>query len=665
MGKGKIKRLSNNPHDDGTLIFKGKSHAKGGIDINYNGQNVEVEGEETFFKGKDGSLHIMGNMKVPNSNEKFKNVMKTLAGKEAAYQKIMEKGEKTLDSRIGRGIFAKIKQDTGELMMRGANMGMKDISDKKERLANLQNEMLQMANTLGMDAVAMSEGKNKQAKWGMTANAGKTIPVDDDFNKRLKAKLAKVEGGDNGYLVPSRARNKQGTAPMAFGKYQMVRSTRHGLYKSYFKGQYKNFDDFEQAYHTIPAVQEQAMTALLTDARAQFGDDETAVILNHRVGPSVTRKIQRDPRLMNVPIKQLVPGSPDTETAANYLKKTGMEIGSFMPSSADPNEVAKLLKLPKLPPSDDELFGNVTLANANTNLPKEKPTAPLVNEQPVMTKSRKYTFDTDNNTPEFFQKKLSPLQIAPEVLALATERAEAVPAQKYMPELMDQYQISYQDRVNENVGALNNLKRGVGEGVLSSLLAETYRANSLAQAEESRINQQVFNTIYNENQKIINDAIGTNLRLADVQMERQSKAKSITKANIYGALNSISNKLISNEVDNFDSALKQTMFNFRPEYNEKGEFVGMKYKGPDQQFGQGEESSASQQRNQTVTERTDTPAGSRTVRTESPLRTEQQELRLFDQKVDLFDMFSNSGSINRRVRNTRRDPFFTPNINNF
>ena len=140
---GKIEKLSNNPYDSGTIKFNGPSHENGGIDFNFKGNNVEVEGEETAFIEDNNTMHIFGNMKVPGTNKKFKDIVNDIGKEESKINnKIRQKPSSTDDV---------LASSTKKLMNNSYRNQLKYLSDKKSELASIQNMMLAHSEALGMN----------------------------------------------------------------------------------------------------------------------------------------------------------------------------------------------------------------------------------------------------------------------------------------------------------------------------------------------------------------------------------------------------------------------------------------------------------------------------------------------------------------------------------
>ena len=184
--------ISSNPYlpDTGeTVMFKGASHEEGGIDMKFGGNTVEVEGGEPAVKLKDGgkdNLTIFGNMKIPPfgvlelndpkaKGKKFKNYIKDLSEKEAKANKIVDKNMLMIDELEVATPFDKLKMSSGEAMLTGANMRLKDIAQKKQTASIVQNAILETADELGLESDALAKGNIKKGKFGKTAQEGLTI----------------------------------------------------------------------------------------------------------------------------------------------------------------------------------------------------------------------------------------------------------------------------------------------------------------------------------------------------------------------------------------------------------------------------------------------------------------------------------------------------------
>jgi len=191
IGKGSAQTLSYNPFlpDDGeTVMFRGPSHADGGMPIAYGNNPVEVEGGEPAVKLQDGgnneNLTVYGNLKIPKEFEKidplakgkkFKNYINDLSKIEDRQNKIIENSTKELNDLDVITSFDKLKLKTFETNELGANMKLKSIADKKIKAADLQNAINSTAEEFGLSADHLAKGKIKKEKINNKAKNGDSI----------------------------------------------------------------------------------------------------------------------------------------------------------------------------------------------------------------------------------------------------------------------------------------------------------------------------------------------------------------------------------------------------------------------------------------------------------------------------------------------------------
>lgn len=173
-----------------------------------------------------------------------------------------------------------------------------------------------------------------------------------------------------------------------------------------------------------------------------------------------------------------------------------------------------------------------------------------------------------------------------EIYGAATNRVEPVPVQRYEPELYSPYQVSFQDRLNQNQASYNAMVKGMGASnpsALGTLAAQKYAADSAVKADEFRANQAIANDIVNKNISLTNDAQLKNLALADQQMVRQSQARSKTRELNQMIVNSLSSKYAQNDYENKRLAAYENLYDYRFVPGEKG---GLKatYFGPNALF---------------------------------------------------------------------------------
>jgi hypothetical protein len=181
--RGEAETMSYNPYlpDGGeTIMFRGPSHENGGMPIEYGSSPVEVEGGEPAVKLQDGgtgedNMVVFGNLKIPNQflseigddkakGKKFKNYVADLSKIEAKQNKIIDNSSNGLDNLDLQTSFDKLKLDSYNANLIGANMKLKEIAEKKKNAAAVQNAINDTAEENGLVADDLARGKIKMDK---------------------------------------------------------------------------------------------------------------------------------------------------------------------------------------------------------------------------------------------------------------------------------------------------------------------------------------------------------------------------------------------------------------------------------------------------------------------------------------------------------------------
>lgn len=532
---GDAKPISYNPYAGPTLEFKGPSHEDGGIGISYGGKNVEVEGAETGVVGQDGELNVMGNMVLPGTNTKFKSLSKKIAGKENTTNKRMIKAKDLMDTSDPDGIYDYMKFNSGRAMMIGSDMKMKQLAQAREKLSGIQRTMLETADRLGVDPQDLSKGIYTKAKNGIAIYA---------------------DGGDTGPGKGTRSDRNNNPGNIKYGSWAKA----HGA-----TGQDK--DGF----------------AIFTDQTIGLGAMKSLLKSKQYNGLSVKDAINK-----------WTAGKPykyDLGTTANK-KVSDLNDGEFdnvvktMRNGEGTNYGVPLAKIPKTPTGN---IPDIVTSNGKISYNPNAPTTDRFsgeyqqvtgdsNPLPELNGNvKKIPSSTKNNG-------LNIDQIAGEIYGIASNQVEPVGAQKYQPQLYQPYQVSFQDRINDNQSTFTNIAKQLdyNPSALASLGAQKYNADNAVRAEEFRTNQGIANDVTNKNVSILNDAALRNQQIADTQMVRQATAKSKTKATTQEALNSISSKILQNDLENRRTKMYESLFDYRTD--DQGDLT---YQGPDAVFNTG------------------------------------------------------------------------------
>ena len=192
---GYMEPMSENPYlpDGGvTVMPRGQSHAESdgkgntGIGITFGDNPVEVERGEPMVKLQDGgtgedNLVVFGNMKIPNyglaefdkkaKGKKFKTYATDLTKTEAKQTKLIDKSSDKLDDLEVFTPFDKLELDSLQANIIGANMKLKDIADKKQKLGDLQQSIHNTAPEFGYEDV--DKFNNDVMKGKVKAKKGK------------------------------------------------------------------------------------------------------------------------------------------------------------------------------------------------------------------------------------------------------------------------------------------------------------------------------------------------------------------------------------------------------------------------------------------------------------------------------------------------------------
>ena len=163
------------------------------------------------------------------------------------------------------------------------------------------------------------------------------------------------------------------------------------------------------------------------------------------------------------------------------------------------------------------------------------------------------------------QRPMDPEALTGEMFALATNQLEPVQAQKFVPYLTQGIQVSLQDQINEvtaQTRAAERLARGNPEA-LAMIASQAYDAKNKIKGEEFRLNQVEKQRVAETNRQVLNEANKMNLGIMDQQYVRQQTAKSKTKEQAITALNSISDKILKNKLENRELGIYENLYGFR------------------------------------------------------------------------------------------------------
>ena len=193
--RGEAQPYSYNPYlpEGGeTVMFRGPSHAEGGMPISYGNNPVEVEGGEPATKLQDGGgasdLVVFGNLQIPkggkemigdiNANGKFKTYIANLSKKENRQNKFIEDSTIKIGAIDVRDPFDRLTFNSLKRNIEGANMKLQSFAENKQNAAHLQSAINDTAGEFGLVADDLAKGKIKTDKTKLQeyAEFGKGIP---------------------------------------------------------------------------------------------------------------------------------------------------------------------------------------------------------------------------------------------------------------------------------------------------------------------------------------------------------------------------------------------------------------------------------------------------------------------------------------------------------
>lgn len=168
-------------------------------------------------------------------------------------------------------------------------------------------------------------------------------------------------------------------------------------------------------------------------------------------------------------------------------------------------------------------------------------------------------------TRPLMRNPLDPGQLAPEMMALATNVVEPVQAQQFRPLLEETPTVSFQDQLNEIQAEANAARRLAGNNpaAQAAIASQAAAAKNKVLGEQLRTNQMLQLESRRRNLATLNEATLKNLAILDQQFTRQAQAKSATKAQAQLALSSIADKIARNKAETLQANVMSNMY---PQY---------------------------------------------------------------------------------------------------
>ena len=563
---GYAESMSHNPYlpDSGeTVMFRGQSHdesdGKGntGIGITFGDSPVEVERGEPAVKLKDGgtgeeNLTVYGNLMIPKygiemlgdknaKGKKFKNYVADLSKVEKKQNNLIEKSTENINSLDVKNSFDKLKMTSLEASIKGANMKLKDIADKKIKAAELQGAINDTAEEYGLVADDLAKGKFKQDKNAMKeyAKFGTSVPkaqggIKTTFNTEKEAFDAGYKKIGNEYIKAKQSIKKTSTEKKSADAMDNIPAQKYdkstGLAGNVTAEKFEEFKNRFSDYPGIKNLNPKDPTSL-NDFKKWFNSkaEETGS----------KARILDDPKTKNNPQGLPIFGEQYLSSNLNSRNEES-PIGQFEIETAEVKPISNTKEIPY------KRSGLIDFANQL--LPYIRPTD---------------------------QEELNPNQLMGEMYAMSNNQLEPVQATPYSPQLRVPYDISRQAAKNDLISQTRGAQRLVGynPAAQASIAAQAYDPMQQLNEQDFIDNQRMKDQVYSGNIQTLNDAELKNLDIYDRQYGRQEQAKSNTKATAQAVLNSISDKYAKNALENKTLGVMENMYNYR--YDSKGRAINM------------------------------------------------------------------------------------------
>lgn len=511
LSGGDVKTEAYNPYTDGgeTGIITGKSHAEGGVMLDYAGNKIEAQGNEPFIKMQEGgqaeNLVIFGDMPITKETasligddkargKQFQTYVKDIAKNEEKINKTLKSisNKKRMYEGTSTGV---IEEKTRELRSKGADMKLKKYAELKENAGGVQQAIHETADELGVEPKLVAKGGD---------SLGKKI---NSINKKNRKSLYAQEG----VKIPLDQKQKYLDEGWLQDKENPYRLYKEGKDDQFVEG----IPGKEDSTETVTTEGISPIKDTYDGSGGYASDEDWSKFLASKQGKEYTEKyITGTPSTTSEVITEGTKGIPDIT----------------IPGSAGQEMFFEGNKKDKFNP------------------------IPLINS--VLPHFRKSDAE-----------RLKGDQLYGEMFALSHNKLEPVQARQFKPTLNVPYDISFQDQLNRNTSNIRGAqKMGVGAGNPASQAmaqAQNYSADQNVLANQFRANQEKKDQVYSGNRSTLNDAQLKNLAIMDQQYVRQETAKSNTKNTTQSALNSISDKYAKNRLEQRELKTWENMYNYR------------------------------------------------------------------------------------------------------
>lgn len=605
---GEAETVSYNPYAGGESIqFKGNSHdyrdpktGQTGIGVAYGQESVanneavvEVENEPAQ-QLKDGggaeNLVVYGDLKIPEEfiseigddrakGMKFKNYVEELNKDE---KKINSKMSKAADLGLEseNTTFGQLERTTADAILKGSDMKLKSIADKKMILADLQSALNDTFDEFeikgnefiskGMVVDDLEREMNNMAKSGIEIkpeNKGKFTAWAKEKGMSVSAAANKVMANTDKYStgVVKMANFAKNFAKNGAG----VPKAQGGFKTNELGGDDAGMTSEEAIAAGFILNEETGLYEKSTGETVNPTDSETDALDEVRPGQGINKGTGL---YGNTTVKQY----EDAKKAnpwfdwENFDPKSDADVIRYQKEF---NKRAEEAGSDKRITVDGDFGEQTTSARFTPASPGQEPEVEVaqIREEPTVTETTTIRPPRIPFIPNFLDgdvnNELNPDQLLAEKYAMATNQYIPVPAQGYQPNLRVPYDISLQDAKNDVIAQSRAMQRNPmiqnNPAAAALMAAPTFKALNDINAEEFRANQKMKDMVYSGNQATLNDAKLKNLQIYDEQYDRQQEAISNTRKENIAILSSISSKYAQNRRENM---MERVYGNMYPSY---------------------------------------------------------------------------------------------------
>lgn len=552
----------------------GKPHSQGGttVMVPATGEVVEAQKGEPLSTQTDGSIVAWGKMMNPHTGNTFEKDANILAELENRTTKLANKADNLITKDSNNLSFT-----TGQVLMDAAAARDIDTTLAKEVYAKTQQDILDMSETLKADP--KKTAKN-MAKNGVTLNDPlkvrvriKNLPKAADGRtftsyKQYEEELQKTLANNQNILIPDFVQPRNQLAGQR---------TQGNTYGDAYNTSFDVFNQIQNTWglpvydNTTPEGVKRYQTEYNQAFRNRTGSDYYMGVndpsgIDSKYGNKTSsqqpfRATYRGVQDQTLNAQQIANMSDD-----EFKAVSGQTKAEFAKNNPDLTGVWEYNFSPNNGRQPIESLATDSFLNPTRGVqPVQAPNPTIEARQPY---TEQYVPETLQRSSLADRNRLPLTSIIPEIAAIL-DQPNYVPRQEYRPQYQQAYQISYQDRINQNQADFNRLQTAMSDNplALATLAAEKRRADAQVLSEEFRANQGISSAVANSNIETYNQAQGTNLQLADQQYMRQEQARSNTEAGRQRALNSISSKFQTRQAENNAIRLLENFSNFRVDNN--------------------------------------------------------------------------------------------------